>query len=525
MLVASILMILAVLGAGSWLDYVQIRQSALDRIQSSSFLMEEHAVGTLNAADQVIQRARDIIGNANLKGLRRDRDVWSRLRDVADSQPSVVMLRVLDTDGATVFETTNFPSQPVHLADWAYFQEPKSGASVYVGAAVLDPTVGKPVFTLSRRLEGQGGQFIGVVLAAIDTTYFNQVYQRLRPAPRSSAGLIRAADGTYLARDPVWEQFVGRSVGPWYEFVAQQEILGPNTFKAPSPIDHIWRYYAYRPVAGYPLVVFAGESVDDVMAQWRRRFLWIVAASVLGIVGMLYFGWSARRGWWREQQGAQALEDTNARLQQALSDKDVLFREVHHRVKNNLQVVSNLLLLQGQRVGDRAAKAAFQETIDRVQSVAAVHQILYRTNQAVEIELDRYLTDLCATLADTYGAKDRGISVRVDAEACRVHIDQTIPLALIVNEALTNAFKYAFPTGSGGTLTVAFSCSNQDLHLSVADDGIGLPETATTGDSLGMTLIGSLTEQLDGHHMWQSESGGGTRLEITVPRRHSHQPT
>ena len=518
MLAVSILTMLAVFGVGSWLDYLQIRDAAFQRIQSAAFLMEEHAIGTLDAAHQVVQRAMDLIGEAKPDDLRGDDVLWFNLRRIADTEPVVVMLRVLNERGDTVFETTNFPSEPINLSEGAYFQEPRDGAGLYVGAAVMDPTAAKPVFTLSRRLEDRSGRFTGVVLAAIDTTYFNRVYQRIHPAPQSSAGLIRQADGAYLAREPTWDLFVGRSVGPWDDFVAGQQVVGPGLFMAPSPIDHVWRYYAHRPVPGYPLVVFAGESVSDVLGAWRRIFVWMAAASLLGTAGIAYFGWSARRAWQRERQAAGILQHTNARLQQALADKDVLFREVHHRVKNNLQVVGHLLLLQAQRVDDPQAKAAFQETLDRVRSVSAVHQVLYRSNQAVEVELDRYLADLCASLADSYGAEGRGIAVQVDAIPCRVHIDQAIPLALIVNEAVTNAFKYAFGRmDRNGALTVALNCSDGDIQVRVIDNGIGLPEDAASGETLGMNLIRSLVEQLDGCHAWHGSDG--TRLEINVPRR------
>lgn len=511
LLTASVLVVLAVVGSGAWYEYHRIRDAALQRIVATAFLMEEHVIGTLGAADQVLLRAIDLMNGADPDSLRGDEPLWQRLHSIAGQQPMLVMLRLLNADGTTVFETTSFPAQPINLAEGGYFREPRDGAVLHVGAAVMDPTVHKPVFILARRLEGRDGQFRGVILAALDASHFNHVYRKIDQEPLSATGLIRLEDGAFLAREPEGPQFVGKAIGPWSDFVAQQTAIGPGLFMGTSPIDQRWRYYAYRQVEGYPLVVFAGESIRNVVHLWLLHVGSLAGGSLLGIAGILYFGRSARRG-------ARKLAEVNASLRQALVDKDMLFREVHHRVKNNLQVVSNLLLLQTQRIDDPTAKAAFRETMDRVHSVSAVHQVLYRSNQAVEIDLASHLPDLCAALAETYGARERGITVQVDAKHCRVHIEQAVPLALIVNEAVTNSFKYAFPDG-GGVLNVTLDCSERELNLVVSDTGVGLPENATGGDSLGMSLISALTEQLEGRHVWHP--GRGARLEVSVPRRGS----
>lgn len=501
---------------GSWLAYAQIRTAALDRVADEAFLMEAHLIGTLNAVDQAVLRALDAIGDQDVDGLYDNRTVWEHLHDIAKTQP-IVMLRLLNAVGETVLETIHFPAARINLGGEAFFTRPRDGAGPYIGAAVIDPTARAPVFTLSRRIEDRNGRFRGVLLAALDTGYFNSVYHRINPAPRSAAGLIEEVSGKFLAREPEWAQFVGQTVGPWGEYLAHQRLIDRGRFEAPSPVDRIWRYYAYRKVEGYPLVVFIGASRDEVLKPWLVSLAPMVGGSLLGIAGILYFGRSAMRNWRRVRFAMMQLRETNARLEQALADKDVLFREVHHRVKNNLQIVGNLLLLQGQRVRDKEARAALEETLHRVQSVSAVHQVLYRTNQAVEIDLHRYLEDLCATLAATYGAAERGIAVRVDASPCRTHIDQAIPLALIVNEAVTNVFKYAFPNGDGGTLDVRMRCTGDEIHLSVADTGIGLPDGATSGDSLGMSLIRALIDQLEGQQRWHSDHG--SRLDLVVPRR------
>jgi two-component sensor histidine kinase len=216
------------------------------------------------------------------------------------------------------------------------------------------------------------------------------------------------------------------------------------------------------------------------------------------------------------------MEDTQAQLQQAndslgqaLSDKVVLLQEVHHRVKNNLQVTSSLLQMQSRRFADPNVKAAFQETQDRLRSIGLIHDLLYRRDQDGMIDLQEYLSRLLQELSATYGASARGIAVDLDAEPIAVDLDRGPPLALAVTEAIINAFKHAFEPGRGGRISVSARRRDGQIEIAVRDTGKGVSDAPENASSLGMKLIRAFTTQLGGR--FSLESDRGTIFRLTIP--------
>ena len=191
----------------------------------------------------------------------------------------------------------------------------------------------------------------------------------------------------------------------------------------------------------------------------------------------------------------KALEHKTA---QALRDKETLLKEIHHRVKNNLQVVSSLFSLQRERTHSEELKLLLDESRTRVQSIALVHEQLYRSADLAAIDLDGYLRDLLRTIRSSYGA-DR---VQIDANATAVVLDveQAVPCALVVCELVSNALKHAFPTGDGKLSVTARRDARGRCVLEVADDGIGVPLDFDwqNARSLGLRLVRALARQLRG---------------------------
>ncbi len=190
---------------------------------------------------------------------------------------------------------------------------------------------------------------------------------------------------------------------------------------------------------------------------------------------------------------------TQRMMEQSLREKTVLLNEVHHRVKNNLQVIASLLRLQS-RHADSHAKLALQDSMARVRAMALTHQLLYESNDFSELELGNLLRRLGSLLRDSYLSERADVRLQIDAPTrIAIGLQQAVPCGLLVNELVTNAFKHAFPEGRSGC--VAISAELLDGHrarVRVADDGIGLPADCRLGESqsLGFQLIPSLVEQL-----------------------------
>jgi two-component sensor histidine kinase len=188
----------------------------------------------------------------------------------------------------------------------------------------------------------------------------------------------------------------------------------------------------------------------------------------------------------------------NKQLQIQNKENEFLLKEIHHRVKNNLEIVSSLLALQSAQLNNPKVKDAMLKSQHRVQSMSMIHQKLYQEKSLSSIEMRDYFKDLASYIVSVFDAGDR-IQVIFEMEKIELDVDTAIPIGLIVNELLTNSLKYAFPSKKEGIVRIGFKKEDSQLHLKVADNGIGKCEIEKSiGTGFGTQLIGLLTKQLDG---------------------------
>lgn len=201
-------------------------------------------------------------------------------------------------------------------------------------------------------------------------------------------------------------------------------------------------------------------------------------------------------------EGEQQLKQREASLAEAVSyqetllhEKDILLAEVNHRVKNSLQLVVSALNLQSRRVSDEATKTAFSQAITRVKAITSVHERLYKSANPLTVEMPSYLQGLVADLVNASELEDR---IEVECDPIELATERAIPIALIVNELITNVLKYAYPPGSPGPVHLSLkTAADGMLVLSVSDEGTGMSSTTTTG-GLGTRLIDTMASQLGG---------------------------
>jgi len=188
------------------------------------------------------------------------------------------------------------------------------------------------------------------------------------------------------------------------------------------------------------------------------------------------------------------------RIRASLREKEVLLREIHHRVKNNLQVISSLLHLQSKHVEDDDARALFAESQSRIRSMALIHERLYQSDDLAQVDFAAYLEGLTEHLFRSYNVRSDTVTLQLDTDAGPLSVDRAIPCGLIVNELVSNAIKHAFPDDRAGTIRVAYMQNDREARLVVADDGVGAPEDfdAEQSDSLGLRLVRGLVQQLNG---------------------------
>jgi two-component sensor histidine kinase/sensor domain CHASE-containing protein len=207
-------------------------------------------------------------------------------------------------------------------------------------------------------------------------------------------------------------------------------------------------------------------------------------------------------------------------IKASLNEKEVLLKEIHHRVKNNLQVISSLLKLQCSSIKDQHTLAIFRESQSRVESMALIHEQLYQSKNLSRIDFADYIRNLVANLFCAYEISANAVNFKIDVNQIFLDINAAIPCGLIVNELVANSLKYAFTVNKGGEISIHFSCAgDSDFTLIVSDDGIGFPKNLDfrNTETLGLQLVTALTEQLEGEIELSSDRG--TEFKITFAKK------
>jgi len=202
-----------------------------------------------------------------------------------------------------------------------------------------------------------------------------------------------------------------------------------------------------------------------------------------------------------KKKAAEALLKSEEQLRASLGEKEILLKEIHHRVKNNLQVISGLLDLQAHHIGDPTAREIYKESQNRVVTMALIHEELYQSANLSQVDFADYIRNLCENLMISYGADKDRIKLDIRTEKTEMVADTAIPCGLIINELITNSLKHAFPGERSGTISLSFKqLKNKDFQLTVSDDGVGIPEDVdiTRTNTLGMQLVTVLVGQLGG---------------------------
>lgn len=206
--------------------------------------------------------------------------------------------------------------------------------------------------------------------------------------------------------------------------------------------------------------------------------------------------------------------DENLLLQKSNREKAILLKEVHHRVKNNLQIISSLLNLQSRGIENEKIRHHFEVSLNRIHSMSAVHEMLYKSSDFSKINYEDYLKNLVLSLLVSMKGSDNAVDVDISASDINLNIQTSIPLGLLINEIITNALKHGIPGNSPGKIFVYLKQNDTNKYeLEVGDNGNGFDRKEATTDSLGMQLIDSLTEQLNGELSCES-NGAGTHYRV-----------
>lgn len=373
-------------------------------------------------------------------------------------------------------------SQHLPLAQW------------HVSPLLISRLDGEQIFVISKRIE-RNGRFVGAAMVAMSTLVMAEIWSNLELGPNSTVSLALDS-GDLVARFPRPEGPLNISNSPLFTTYLKQADAG--TYTAVSVADGVERVVGYRKVADSNLVAIASIAVGPAFADsWRNlraTLLFAVPALVALVVATFWIGYLLRRDAGRQ-----------AELSAALERNQMLMREIHHRVKNNFQAVGALVALQA--VPEDVRKDMHR----RIAAMAAVHEHIYRTDQYSDVMADSYLPAIVGNVLEGYDD-----SVAIDYEIAPVRIDRenAMSLALLVNEVVSNALKYAFVDRPGPRIVIKLTAIGEGrAALSIADNGRGF-DIETKSKGMGTRLIAGLSKQVVGEYRYRQDNGTVFELEF-----------
>jgi two-component sensor histidine kinase len=472
-------------------QYQAARLAGHVRAEASAHLVATQFGWTLEASRQALRRIDDALAR-----MANPFNAEMRVGDIAQAVsdlPAGYQYSVQDAEGNLRFSSV--PGAPeVNVADRAFFRNAARGRMLSISPMVADGPQGQQVFVVARRLE-QGGRFLGVATIKIPVTALSDLALSLGLGSGSTISLIRT-DGWLIARSPPIEP-MDLSGGTLF---TKLKTASHGTYDSPaSPADGVPRIVGYWSMDGWPLVAVASVDDSETYARFgRAMLLWAaVALPVLTFSAWLFL--RLDRALTAEAARVAALDEANAR-------NESLIREIHHRVKNNLQTVVSLIRLQKSLPEEQK-----QALLGRLRAMSAVHEATYKSEQFEVVELAPYLRRLTAEIIAGYGGTAQA---ELDLEEAALPGQRAMHLGLLVNELLSNAIKHGLKGRPNGRLWLSLRRKGTMLHLTVADDGPGHDPAAVTAN-MGSRLIDSFVAILGGRR--EVRVDGGTVVEVVFP--------
>lgn len=520
---AAVLVTVALSAVFVWRARVDAVEQARSVAGNVSLVVAEHVARLVESTAMVTGQAAALAGPPDAP-LPTDAEAARQLAMLAGPVPYIAAIELRDAEGRTLLSSRGHPVPPAQGAAPA--------ADLPELALVPGRVANQPAVVMKRTLAGPAGTPRGSVVVGLNPEQLRRILRGLEVGYGHTITL-RAADGSVLVRDPE-----GTGTGG----------------KPPLPTD----IAVQRRVDGNGLTAEVVIATSSILKHWRDELWTYVAFALAAVATVVLIGALAVQRARREQQAEDALqhaydtleehvrtrttelESANARLESALTDKEVLLKEVQHRVKNNLQVICSLLRLQAARIDDKARRG-FDESLRRIQTLSLLHELIYRSDQPGRINIADFFRQLCDGLARS--ENPTGARLVVEAQDWTVDVDQATPLALIASELVSNALLHAFPSGHPGTVTVELgptgdgqigrgqgdgSQGDGGMRLTIRDDGVGLPPDMpppagkrSGGNGLGLVLVQALAHQAGGS--LSIDRSGGAAFTLTIPSQASRR--
>lgn len=458
----------------------QTQQRFEERSAAGAQVVATNAYWITEVANQTLRRV-DVALGPNMLATAAD------FEGVLEDLPSITEVYVIDAEANTIYATVPGAAQ-VSVADREYFTALRDGAFFYTSPMIVSRLTGDRIFVFSKRVE-RDGAFAGAIMVSFSGKLLEDLFDTLDLEAGSTVSLVRD-DGQLVARFPPADAPTDLSNLPLFTEYLPAKDYGTYS-SASSPVDGIARVVSYRKVADTHLIALASIASGPGWAAFYGAILTVLFITSPIILGLILGCW-----WIIRLLARDALQARE--LQAAAELNTMLFREIHHRVKNNLQSVAALVRLQDiPDVAKRDLQARFA-------AMAAMHEHIYKHDRYHDIDAQDFVPAVVDQVKVAYGST---AELQYDVEHLAVDRDHATPLALLLSELVTNAFKYAFPDDTGGIVTVSLKgLPDGTAKLTVQDNGIGMDVDADR-PSMGMRLIKGVVGQMGGTYAFRTSGG------------------
>ncbi|WP_156945370.1 sensor histidine kinase [Hyphomonas johnsonii] len=515
--------------------------------------MDERRANLLLVADAAIDGVEQSIQEASLLLSLYQTQVFNGqcsgiFKRLSPHLPAISNIIAFDTEGRPTCSAVGNASEALSNQNWN--ERLKRGERVIRSDTFFDDKTKQWIFAVLLRQDGADGAYAGSIGVELQTDELAALpHAYLLPAGVDVALLDDRGEtfgsSRFSSIDPEWVEKVQQSRTAEL-FVLHEPQAGSldvvikpvgegNLFAAISRASPgIWSDFTLRPVSsiGLPLITFSVAllavwlAIDSLVLAWISRL-----TRTVRVYGAGRYQFNAGRAFDEAPDEiaklaramdvmAKDIGERDKDLKLAIASRDAAVREIHHRVKNNLQIVTSFLNLQGRQLRDPQAKAAISAARHRIDALAIVHQTLYQNERLEQVHLRPFLTGLVSHLSEALGMEDSGIAVEQAYADVMRPADDAIPMALFVVEAITNAMKYAFD-GTGGRIRTSLDVFEGGMRLEIADDGRGYdPEILSGGNNgsgLGSKLMSAFSRQLAADLTIETSPGNGCKLILIMP--------
>ena len=475
-------------------DRAAVLQAITERTHSMARLIVAHGEGAIEDANKIAAALDGPVRSWGLREPQEGQRLFALLGELLPGSPQISSALVLDGQGISRLDSWTYPARPIDGSERPYFKAHLQGAPepVILGDPRPGGVTGKQRFTFSRSQRNRDGSLHAVLVVGIYNEYFDRLYAEVASWPGARAGLYDF-DGGILGRLPS-----AQPTSP--EYLAELEAAvrsSPGGSRIIAEADGT-RLASWQRSAKYPnLYAASSQPVDLALADWRQRS-WLLglatALAALGVSGLTFF----------------ALRATADR--QAVRQQEMLAREVHHRVKNSLQMAVSLLNLRARQAPEPSARDALAEASMQVMAITDVHELIQGSATLDRVDVCKLLQRLCDHLAQD---PERQVTFR-SGKPLLIDAAQAANVAVIANELITNAFKHA-------RTHVVVTCAQEEgaFVIDVQDDGPGLPEGFEIDQQsrFGLRMTAGIARQLGGSVTARSPAKGAAfRLQLPLSR-------